>query len=81
MIIGVRATGLKSFIVVTFSFLGTGVIFEVFQMVRIEEVAFYYFIISNSGRLLVAEYLFLKNKTGNRYYVKYNETDTNFTHN
>ena len=34
----VRATGLKSFSVVTFSFLGTGFIFEAFQMFGIEEV-------------------------------------------
>ena len=38
MTIGVRATGLKSFIVITFSFLGTGIIFEVFQMLGMEEV-------------------------------------------
>ena len=38
MTIGVRATGPKSFIVVTFSFLRTGIIFEVFQMLRMEEV-------------------------------------------
>ena len=36
--IGVKATGLKSFIVITFSFLGTGIIFEVFQMLGMEEV-------------------------------------------
>ena len=35
---GVRGKGFKSFIVVTFSFLGTGIIFEVFQMMGIEKV-------------------------------------------
>ena len=38
MTIGVRAIGLNSFIVVTFSFLGTGIIYEVFQMWGMEEV-------------------------------------------
>ena len=38
MAIGVRVTGLKSFIVVTFSFLETGIIFKVFQMLGMEEV-------------------------------------------
>ena len=38
MTIGVRATGLKSFIAITFSFLGTGIVFEVFQMLGMKEV-------------------------------------------
>ena len=38
MTIGVRASGLKSFIVVRFSFLGTGIFLEVFQMLGIKEV-------------------------------------------
>ena len=36
MTIGVRATCLESYIVITFSFLGTGIIFEVFQMLGME---------------------------------------------
>ena len=36
--IGVRATGLKSFIVNTFSFLGTGISFDVFQMLGMVEL-------------------------------------------
>ena len=38
MTIRVSATGLKSIIVVTFSFLGIGIIFEVFQILGMEEV-------------------------------------------
>ena len=38
MTISVKTTGLKSFIVVTFSFLGTVIIFEVFEMLGMEEV-------------------------------------------
>ena len=34
MTIGVRATGLWPFIVITFSFLGTEIIFEVFSNVK-----------------------------------------------
>ena len=35
---GVRATGFKSFTVISFFFLGTGINFEVFQMLGMEEV-------------------------------------------
>ena len=38
MPIDVGATGLESFIVVTLSFLGTRIIFEVFQMLGIKEI-------------------------------------------
>ena len=37
MITDVKAIGLKSFMVVVFSFLGTGIIFDVFQMLGIVE--------------------------------------------
>ena len=42
MTTGVRATDLKSFIEVTYSFIGTGIIFEVFQKKKKRTLVVFY---------------------------------------